>query len=398
MIVDTSALASGRDGRVGPVSEATRYDTNSDDYLGRLDAALARDRFSGRQSKALFTEFLAAADAPAPDARYWPWFAQPDVLVQLAGAFRQGRQSERVRQAHRASLRGRPRVSVRRLSPMGSYPNLELRSGRAAYIIRNGTPYLVSINSPREGDDWGGHSEMSDWTRHETRLATALSCTEWGRFTIYLSEMRRDFPLACLDHVAKSERVTFAVEIASLLEGAAYDNAGPPYFRPQETRAPNRFADFRPFQARARTLASRFLVSHLLLLRTASHYLKATMLWATEGLTEDALARLLFALEGCLLLMQEVYGGRDDRLDRKFLRDVFAHTYVQGETLYEFIEEATGWGGTRARIVHPQLAITEGWTPFLTADDYFEYARVVRALLLYVITGTTFDDYELNEH
>lgn len=101
-----------------------------------------------------------------------------------------------------------------------------------------------------------------------------------------------------------------------------------------------------------------------------------------------------FALEGCLLLFQEIHGEQSDRLDRRLLRKLFADVYHGGEGLYDFIDDALGWGGTRARIVHPQLAFTDGWKPMLSAEDYFEYSRIVRALLTYIVTGTTFRDYE----
>jgi hypothetical protein len=119
------------------------------------------------------------------------------------------------------------------------------------------------------------------------------------------------------------------------------------------------------------------------------------MLWRTDGFTEDALASLFFALEGCLLLFQELAGGRKDRLDRRLLRHSFSTIYDSGEFLYDFIEEAMRWGGTRARIIHPQLATSEGWTPFLMADDFYDYDKIVRALLTYLVTGETFEDYEL---
>jgi hypothetical protein len=367
-------------------------------YVVRLDKLLSEGEPSELMCRVLFEDFLAVSDLPAPEPRIIPYFCTGEVLRRLCAGLHIP-QSERLSELIlRVARFGRGRnatfLRVRRLSGKGEYPNLELNSGRAQYVIRHGIPYLVTLNSAREESKYSHGSELSDWTRHETRLAAALSCTEFGRFTIYLTEYGRDLPLATIAHVEPEMRADFGIAFAILLSHTdAFD--GQLYsLRATRTVVPQ-FNDFRPFYPRAQLFASRFLVSHPLLLRTASHYLRATMLWRAEGHTEDALARLLFALEGCLLLMQETHGGRTDRLDRRHLRAVFAQTYVRGEGLYDFIEDATGWGGTRARIVHPQLAVTEGWTPYLMADDYYEYASIVRALLMYVVTGETFYDYEL---
>jgi hypothetical protein len=367
-------------------------------YVVRLGEALEHGQPSESMCRALFEHFLAVSDLPAPEPRLTQYFCNGEILRHLCQVLHIPQAEPLSELIHRVARFGRSRnatfLRVRRLSGKGEYPNLELSSGRAHYVIRHATPYLITINSAREESKYSDGSELSDWTRHETRLAAALSCTEFGRFTIYLTEYGRDLPLKSIGHVKPELRADFAIAYAMLLSHSdGFD--GRYYSRRDTANVIPEFNDFRPFYLLAELFASRFLVSHPLLLRTASHYLRATMLWRAEGHTEDALARLLFALEGCLLLMQETHGGRTDRLDRRHLRALFAQTYVRGEGLYDFIEDATGWGGTRARIVHPQLAVTEGWTPYLSADDYFEYASIVRALLMYLVTGETFYDYEL---
>jgi len=367
-------------------------------YVVDLDKALGQGQPSESTCRALFEEFLAVSNLPPPEPRLTPYFQNGEVLRHLCQVLHIPQAKPLSELISRVARFGRDRnatfLRVRRLSGRGEYPNLELSSGRAHYVIRHGTPYLVTMNSAREESKYSYGSELSDWTRHETRLAAALSCTEFGRFTIYLTEYGRDLPLASIAHIEPEVRADFAIAYATMLAHSdGFD--GRYYSRRDATTVVPEFDDFRPFYRLAKLFASRFLVSHPLLLRTTSHYLRATMLWRAEGHTEDALARLLFALEGCLLLMQGTHGGRTDRLDRRHLRAVFAQAYVGGEGLYDFIEEATGWGGTRARIVHPQLAVTEGWTPYLMADDYFEYASIVRALLMYVVTGETFHDYKL---
>lgn len=92
-------------------------------------------------------------------------------------------------------------MRVRYLSPLGMYPNVELASGHASYRVRNARPFLITRNSSREERKWSFGSELSDWTRHETRLATAISCAQRGGFVLYLSSKWRDLPVAALAHV-----------------------------------------------------------------------------------------------------------------------------------------------------------------------------------------------------
>ena len=255
-------------------------------------------------------------------------------------------------------------------------------------------PFLVRLpNSDREDARWSGYNELSNWTRQETRLATAISCTEWGGFTPYLGGRFHEFPAQLIAQIDPPDRILFMVEYVGLTGrmSRAEIRSPPPRFSASHTFI--EYLDFRPFVRSARTLAANSLVSHPLLLRTAQHYLKSSMLWSTDGFAEDALLNLMSALEGCLLLFQDFAGARTDRIDRKELRAIFSRIYVHGDADYEFIEKA-GWGSLRARLVHPQVALH--WSPGVTAEDYFDYHPIVRALLTYLVTGASFEDYPLN--
>jgi hypothetical protein len=155
------------------------------------------------------------------------------------------------------------------------------------------------------------------------------------------------------------------------------------------------FGDYRSHAVAARHFYAGFRVSNPLLLRTAGHYLKASMLWATDGFREEALANLLFALEGCLLLFQEAEGAQTARLDRPLLTEIFRRTYRHGQATMRFVEEGIGWGAHRAQMIHPQLADETGWKPLIFGDDYYGFDKLVRALLTYLVAGRSFVDYEL---
>lgn len=264
-----------------------------------------------------------------------------------------------------------------------------------ALRIHRGRPYLLSEISPREEVKWSYGSELADWSRQEVRMATAISCAERGGFTTYLSSCAFDVPDDVLSEAERSDRVDFAVECAMLVSEAWNRSAAGRHHFTQTAAQVFEFGDYRSHIAGARRLFAGFRVSSPLLLRTAGHYLKASMLWATDGFREDALANLLFSLEGCLLLFQEAEGAQTERLDRRLLTEIFRSTYLHGDTTLHFVEEGLGWGAHRAQIIHPQLAKENGWKPLIFSEDYYLFDKMVRALLTYLITGRTFEDYEL---
>ena len=320
------------------------YEREAEAYLARLQSALAGGTASQRKRQRLFEDFLAIVGAPFPDPRVLPLFWSSATLVELAESLFVPF-SERLRAAIDAAVSDRRLpldtfFQIRPLGPLGRYPNVELSSGRAWYAIRHGLPYLITHNSAREDVKWTVYNELSGWTRHETRLATAISCTERGGFTAYLGGGFHEFPAQLIAQVAPPDRILFMVEYVALTGRMSRAEIRSPRLPFSASHTFFEYLDFRPFVRSARTFAANFLVSHPLLLRTAQHYLKSSMLWSTDAFAEDALLNLMSALEGCLLLFQDVAGARTDRIDRKELRAIFSRIYVHGDANYEFIEEA----------------------------------------------------------
>lgn len=369
-------------------------------YLARLESALADRPLSPSRAQTLFDDFLALTNAPPPDPRLLRHFHNDAVLIYLAHhlfvpfAWSLRHALDRV---GNLSVRHRENFfRIRALSARGALPNSNLHSGRATYAIHEGRPYLVTVNSPREEAKWSYGSDLANWTRHETRLATAITCAEFGGFTPYLSGLNYDLPVTAVQHVDKQDQVAFLLQCASLLIAVQARKPDPVHRTPLDDANVPRYFDFRPYKTKAEAFASRFLVSHQLLLRTAKLLLKSSMLWHTDGFSEDALANLCFALEGCMLLFQDVLDAPTDRLNRKLLRETLVATFEHGNFMYDLVEEALGWGGTRAQLVHPHLALEGGWLPLMTANEYFELHRMVRLFLTYLVTGTSFDEYPLS--
>jgi hypothetical protein len=362
-------------------------------FAAQVADLVSADRPSRREAERLFGELLGQIETAPPD-RFGELFASPAVLRYLTENFTNGYLRFPL-DAGWAPRDARSFIRVRELSALGRYPNAEVTCHRGAYRIHRGRPYLLSEISPREEVKWSYGSELADWSRQEVRMATAISCAEWGGFTTYLSSCAFDIPDDVLSQAKRGDRVDFAMECAMLVSEAWNRSATGWRHSTQTAAQVFGFGDYRRHIAGARRLFAGFRVSSPLLLRTAGHYLKASMLWATDGFREDALANLLFSLEGCLLLFQEADGAQTERLDRRLLTEIFRRTYLHGDSTMHFVEEGLGWGAHRAQIIHPQLAKENGWKPLIFGEDYYLFDKMVRALLTYLISGRTFEDYEL---
>jgi hypothetical protein len=362
--------------------------------LQRVESLVTADSPSPREGELLFDELLGVIGT-APPERFAALFGSPSILRYLSENLTNGYLRMPL-DAGCAPKGGRSFIRVRELSPLGRYPNAEIVCHRSVYRIHRGRPYVVSEISPTEEAKWSYGSELADWSRQEVRMASAISCVERGGFIAYMTSGAFDIPHAVLMQVATADRSDLALECAALLAEAWDRSPSGRYRRAQMTAPPFEFGDYRRDVSAAKRFYAGFRISNPLLLRTASHYLKATMLWATDSFREEALASLMFALEGCLLLFQEVEGAQTARLDRPLLSDIFRRTYCYGEATMHFVEEGIGWGANRAQMIHPQLADENGWKPLIFGEDYYGFDKLVRALLTYLITGRSFDDYELN--
>lgn len=108
------------------------------------------------------------------------------------------------------------------------------------------------------------------------------------------------------------------------------------------------------------------------------------MLWGNPCFGEDAIANVMFCLEGTLLLVQRRQGLSDEKIDIKALDGIFKAAFDRGEELFDFIKEGYD---KRISIVHPSPTEGPKWIPQLLADDFYEYYDVARMLLIYLASG-----------
>ena len=119
-----------------------------------------------------------------------------------------------------------------------------------------------------------------------------------------------------------------------------------------------------------------------LLLRTLFYFVKSSMLWNNRCFGEDAISNVLFSIEGALLLLQRKNGYSEKNINREALTEIFLNTFNNGKELFEFIQEGYD---KRISIVHANPKNGAEWSPFLMADDYYEFYNILRMLLNYII-------------
>ena len=116
------------------------------------------------------------------------------------------------------------------------------------------------------------------------------------------------------------------------------------------------------------------------------------MLWANKSFAEDAIANLLFAIEGALLLLQKKHGVDPKRIDPKALLAIFEEIFDNGKKIFTFIQNGYD---KRIQIVHANPKSGPCWNPRLSEKDYDSYYDIAMMLLIYIITEDVVDiDYD----
>jgi hypothetical protein len=276
-------------------------------------------------------------------------------------------------------------VKGRILGPLGTYPNIEVDFGSVQYVPLHGIPLLITS----EEHDVDEYTELAYLSEPELAAASAISLAEVTPLFHLFFESGNEIALAkaSLEGLSESERHVLFYELLAF-------NIRPQREReifqpPTSTLTPGQYA-FHPFGCikEAAALFAAFPQDDQLLLRTAFMLQKASMLWLNRVFSEDAVANVFFALEGCLLLLQRKSGGSDSQIDLALLTKLFNDLFERGEELFDFIKEAYD---KRIEIVHPSPASGANWQPFLLADDYYEYFHIVRQLLNRILIDRIID-------
>lgn len=372
---------------------STYFDKSVVTFFQGLDQKLQGETLSRRDSDHVLRSCLDFLGLPVPDRPLYQYFVHNQIIAFLLHQLAVKSLSpedyskyEHLLDAFR-QVRFRSFVQYRELDVNGIYPNLTIARRGARYIINQGYPILITSNHSSE---YIPSSEVAWITRNELRFATSVVCAATDRmfylFISYPGGVRVDHEH--LKTVPPAHRTSFLAEWTRIQN----------YFSPINglfSRTPKRDVtgyEFGPFEKYLTTfdqLYNAFHIQDQLLMRTASCFVKAILLWTNPVFGEDAIANVFFSLEGCLFLIQRKHGNREAKINLDQLKAIFGKTFPHGENLFEFITEAYD---KRISIVHPLPRWGAEWSPFLSAEDYYDYLRICKSLLNYVLINRIIED------
>lgn len=276
-------------------------------------------------------------------------------------------------------------IQYRVLGHQGTYPNINLTRGACWYTNHNQTPTLITKNNACAEEVFSGSSEVQLLTRNELKMAVCISCAAHSGMIYLYFPGHNQFRISesALKKVPQELKLPFLHELVAIHR--RFPTVSWLTGNSTEMGALERhnFVDFQKYLADFVKLFDGFSIRNHLLMRTGFYLIKSVMLWVNWNFSEEAIANVFFSLEGCLHLIQEKHGVHQAGLDLNNLRDIFIGNFENGEGLFESIQEAYE---KRIAIVHAKPFGTPEWSPFLMADDFYEYFDLVKVLINYVIT------------
>lgn len=258
----------------------------------------------------------------------------------------------------------------------GDYPNIGIKNGEIQYVHKNGIPILIS-------DTTEYNTEISFINGAELKFASSLLIAPgFPRCNFYFDEYNSiKINKLGLKGLPSNEIVNFLFDLI-FIQSTRMSTSG--YFAKRGiSTEPYRFHPFENKLNLHSDIYYRINTEDHLLMRTLFYLVKSRMLWANKCFGEDAISNVLFSIEGALLLLQRKNRINEKQINLVFLSEFFKTNFPHGEELFEFIREGYD---KRVAIVHPNPRSGVEWSPYLTADDFYEYFDVSRMILHYVIT------------
>lgn len=282
-------------------------------------------------------------------------------------------------------------IDFRILAPGGNYPNTELNRAGCKYTINNQIPILKTKN--RKKKDMFADNSLINWlTKNELRFATSITCApDFGIFHLnFTGHNRLTLDYNCIKSIPKELEVYFLRELLDIrrryvpIGVKAWDR------KPLADINEYEFSDFKKYTSTFNQIFDSFSIQNDLLLRTCNYFIKARIHWDNEINAEEAVNSNFFCIEGCLHLIQKKLGDLKPKLNRTLLQDFFKNDFPNGENLFDFIQEGYE---KRISLVHAEPEWGAEWDPFIISEDYYEYFKICRILLNYIIINRFIDDY-----
>jgi hypothetical protein len=350
----------------------------------------------------IFRSLIGLLELPFPPSELIRYFIHPKIIFELFikifnsdALSRDDRveMHESFKEINRLIKRNKGKYSItfRILAPGGSYPNIELSRKSCKYTINNQYPVLITKNRIKK-DFWADTSIINWLTRSELKFATSVMCapkqgTPHFHFTSY-NALKIDSD--CVDHIPNELKTSFLRELLDI-ERRFYPIGVNSWNRkPLADVNEYEFFDFQNHIAGFNQLFDSFSIQDDLLLRTSNYFVKARLHWDNLITAEEAIANSLMCLEGCLHLIQKKHNDNRPHLNMKLIENVFLNKIPNGVNLLEFIKEGYN---KRITLIHAEPKWGADWSPFVTSEDFYEYFKLCRILLNYILITRHLDDY-----
>lgn len=273
-------------------------------------------------------------------------------------------------------------IKYRVLGYKGYYPNIDIHRNSCDYTCFNLFPTIITLNNSAE-HFYSNDSEVYWITRNELKLATSLMLTSSkGSIYFYFNDYNTyDIDYKVIENIPKGLTVWFLSELLFLQNRFTPINT----FSGRELQADvslYQFFDIKRDLTYFNKIFDSYSIRDQLLMRTSLYLIKSIMLWQNKNFGEDAIANVCFCLEGCLHLIQRKFGKGSIKLDLGFLKSIFINSFNHGDDLFDFISEVYD---KRISIIHPEPRWGADWSPFLFADDFYEYFEICKELLNFIL-------------
>jgi hypothetical protein len=272
-------------------------------------------------------------------------------------------------------MMGEKNFKARLLGAEGRYPNVEIHDGTSIYAFRAGLPIILTND-----DDSMKDSEVGFLNAAELKLSAAIMLEPEHRGLSIHFDDENILRISTNALIGLSPQNMVDLSFELLLLKSRRQKHGSSAI----DRKTYEFAEFNQKSKSLTEILKSIDTSDELQMRTLFYLVKSRMLWTNRCFGEDAIANVMFCLEGALLLLQRRNALQDDKIDTKALSEIFKSTFRRGEELFEFVSEGYD---KRISIVHPSPSDGPKWMPFLLADDFYEYYDIARMLLIYLACG-----------
>jgi hypothetical protein len=283
-------------------------------------------------------------------------------------------------------------VRYRILAPGGIYPNIELGRNNCFYAVHNQLPVIWTRNQVSTDRNILDSSVINWLTRNELKLATSIMSAyeDYAFNLIFTGYNTVEVDWSCMAKVPDELKLYFLREYFELKIRSTPIGVKAWHRQPVPDSAYYEFQNFEKSFSHFKKVFDKFSIQDDLLLRTCNYFVKAKMHWENTINAEEAIANNFFCIEGCLHLLQKKYGDNKPKLNFKLLKEVFKRDIPQGESLFDFIQEGYR---TRIMLVHPEPEWGAEWKPFITSEDFYDYFKISRSLINFILTDKYTDFY-----